>query len=180
LPTGTYNPSREGCGAEDTGGAAAGMTTGFSPAPRRSTGTAPDRIIAAKVTDGQVISVRGVAVGFDGDLESWCADDPQEEGAAAGATVAGPAVDPANFEYGNRPLTHTFSPSRAWCAMCVKCSRCASRSRTGGAARASSCRELMSVIFARHYLPRLGPDQVMPLSTDGRLYEEEAAEAVAS
>jgi hypothetical protein len=38
----------------------------------------------------------------------------------------------------------------------------------------------MSVIFARHYLPRLGPDRVMPLSTDGRLYEEEAADAVAS
>lgn len=38
-----------------------------------------------------------------------------------------------------------------------------------------SCRELMSMIFARHYLPRLGPDAVPPLSTDGRMYAEETA-----
>ena len=38
-----------------------------------------------------------------------------------------------------------------------------------------SCRELMSMIFTRHYLPRLGPDRVPPLSTDGRMYEEDAA-----
>lgn len=36
-----------------------------------------------------------------------------------------------------------------------------------------SCRELMSEIFGRHYLPRLGPGAPSPpLSTDGRLYEK--------
>lgn len=38
-----------------------------------------------------------------------------------------------------------------------------------------SCRELMSMIFTRHYLPRLGPDSVPPLSTDGRMYAEDTA-----
>jgi len=36
-----------------------------------------------------------------------------------------------------------------------------------------SCRELMSVIFARHYLPRLGPGRIPPLSTDGRMYGDD-------